>query len=111
MAGDSFVLYEEWYSLKNFAPDLHVILVLETAGMHGQDYQRPPYPAVWAHKYGDGRVFYTCMGHRADVWAQPLFQAILLGGMAWVLGEADADVSPNLLEVTPAAHTLPPPSQ
>jgi type 1 glutamine amidotransferase len=111
MAGDGFVLYEEWYSLKNFAPDLHVILVLETAGMHGQDYQRPPYPAVWAHRYGDGRVFYTCMGHRADVWSHPLFQAILLGGMAWVLGEVDVDVSPNLPQVTPAAHTLPPPSQ
>ena len=107
-AGDGFMFYEEWYSLKNFAPDVHVILVLETAGMHGPEYQRPPYPATWARQYGAGRVFYTCLGHRADVWSHPLFQAILLGGMAWALGSVNADVSPNLLQVTPAAYTLPP---
>jgi type 1 glutamine amidotransferase len=107
-AGNSFVLYEEWYSLKNFAPDLHVILVLETAGMHGQEYQRPPYPLTWARRHGAGRVFYTGLGHRADVWSHPVCQAILLGGMAWVLGEVEADIAPNLSQITPAAHTMPP---
>ncbi len=38
---------EEWYSLKNFAPDLHVILVQETAGMTGSQYVRKPYPETW----------------------------------------------------------------
>src|SRR5262249_44973333 len=33
-----FSLLEEWYSLKNFAPDLHVILVQETKGMRNLDY-------------------------------------------------------------------------
>jgi type 1 glutamine amidotransferase len=108
LAGDGVVLYEEWYSLKNFAPDVHVILVLETAGMHGPEYQRPPYPATWARRHGAGRVFYTCLGHRADVWAHPLFQAMLIGAMTWVLGKVDADISPNLPQVTPAAHTMPP---
>jgi type 1 glutamine amidotransferase len=108
-AGGGFVLYEEWYSLKNFAPDLHVILVLETAGMHGQDYQRPPYPITWVRRHGAGRVFYTAMGHGADVWSHPVFQAMLLGAMAWVLGQVEADTAPNLSQVTPAAHTMPPP--
>jgi type 1 glutamine amidotransferase len=108
LAGDGFVLFEEWYSLKNFAPDLHVILALETAGMHGPEYRRPPYPATWARRHGARRVFYTCLGHRADVWAQPLFQAMLIGGMAWVLGNVHADVSANLPQVTPGAYTLPP---
>ncbi len=31
-----FKLNEEWYSLKNFADDLHVLLVQETAGNAGQ---------------------------------------------------------------------------
>jgi type 1 glutamine amidotransferase len=105
--GEAFVLYEEWYALKNFAPDLHVILVIDTAGMHGQEYQRPPYPVTWARQHGQGRVFYTAMGHRADVWSHPLFQAVLLGGIAWVLRVADADISPNLHTVTPGAYTMP----
>src|SRR6185436_16683130 len=43
---------EEWYSLKNFASNLHVLLVQETQGMKGNMYQRPPYPATWARTYG-----------------------------------------------------------
>ncbi|HEX3725036.1 MAG TPA: ThuA domain-containing protein, partial [Pirellulales bacterium] len=75
--GKSFEMTEEWYSLKNFAPDLHVILLQDTQGMKGNEYQRPPYPSTWAHRHGKGRVFYTSMGHREDVWTNPIFQQIV----------------------------------
>jgi type 1 glutamine amidotransferase len=100
-------LYEEWYALKNFAPDLHVILVIDPTGMQGTEYQRPPYPVTWARQHGQGRVFYTAMGHRAEIWSHPLFQTVLLGGISWVLRVVDADISPNLHDVTPGAHTMP----
>ena len=67
--GDSFTLFEEWYSLYKFAKDLHVLLVQETKGMTGEPYQRPPYPATWARMQGKGRVFYTSMGHN-EIWHQ-----------------------------------------
>jgi type 1 glutamine amidotransferase len=102
-----FELTEEWYSLKNFAPDLHVVLVQETQGMKDFDYERPSYPATWARRHGEGRVFYTSMGHREDVWQNPLFQELLLGGLAWALGNARADLTPNLDTVTPRANELP----
>src|SRR3989442_194078 len=57
-------LLEEWYALKNFAPDLHVILVQDNEGMKGVMYQRPSFPATWARRHHKGRVFYTSMGHR-----------------------------------------------
>lgn len=98
---------EEWYSLKNFADDLHVILVLDTQGMHDPDYDRPPFPCTWAHKHGQGRVFYTSMGHREDVWSNPHFQQVLLGGLAWAFGKVDADVTPNIKDKTPGAHVMP----
>jgi type 1 glutamine amidotransferase len=104
----SFVLYEEWYSLKNFANDLHVILVQDTHGMEGKDYQRPPFPSTWARRHQNGRVFYTSMGHREDVWTNPTFQQILLGGMSWALGNVEADIPPNIEHVTPGAHEMPP---
>jgi type 1 glutamine amidotransferase len=100
---------EEWYSLKNFAPDLHVVLVQDTSGMVGNPYARPNYPSTWARMYGKGRVFYTNMGHRDDVWNSALFQSVLTGGVNWALGRVDADVSPNLSTVAPGANTLPPP--
>jgi uncharacterized protein len=61
-AGEGFNLHEEWYSLKNFAEDMHVILVQQTAGMDGLDYDRPDFPATWARMEIQGRVFYTSMG-------------------------------------------------
>lgn len=106
--GDGFDLHEEWYALRSFQPNLHVVLVMETAGMKGADYQRPPFPATWARLHGAGRVFYTSMGHRADVWVNPNFQSVLLGGLAWALGNNDADVTPNLDRVTPKASDIPP---
>jgi len=107
-AGASFELMEEWYSLKDFAPNLHVILVNETAGMKGAEYQRGPFPATWARMHGKGRVFYTSMGHRDDVWTNPLFQSILMGGLAWAVGNVKADVTPNLAKVCPTYAELPP---
>jgi uncharacterized protein len=98
---------EEWYSLKNFAPDLHVILVMDTKDMKGFDYERPPYPQTWARMNEKGRVFFTSFGHREDVWQSDLFQGLLLGGLSWALGNVDADVTPNIDKVTPKANELP----
>ncbi|HEV3142764.1 MAG TPA: ThuA domain-containing protein [Gemmataceae bacterium] len=115
--GKDFQLKEEWYSLKNFAPDLHVILVQETEGMKNSkgttdfDYQRPKYPATWARKHSQGRVFYTSMGHREDVWSSEIFQNLLLGGLSWVFGNAEADVTPNLKDAAPEAASLPMPKK
>jgi type 1 glutamine amidotransferase len=104
---NDFQMHEEWYSLKNFADNLHVLLVQETKGMKNFDYERPPFPATWAHTYQKGRVFYTSMGHRDDVWQSPTFQQVLLGGLAWSLGNVNADVTPNIKQVTPEASQLP----
>jgi len=102
-----FELMEEWYALKNFAPDLHVILVQETKGMKGEHYQRPPYPATWAHMHHKGRVFFTSMGHRDDVWENPKFHQILLGGLSWAVGNVEADITPNIKTAAPDAGVLP----
>ena len=104
--GRSLRLLEEWYALKNFAPDLHVIFVQETEGMVDDCYQRPPFPATWARMHGKGRVYYTSLGHREDIWTNPIVQEIFLGAFAWVLGQIDADIPPNIQEVTPLAHQL-----
>jgi type 1 glutamine amidotransferase len=120
--GPSFAQVEEWYSMTNFAPDMHVILLHDTAGMrdpnaNGKDwpptgwdtpYKRPPYPSTWARLHGKGRVFFTAMGHREDTWLDPRFQEMLLGGIDWALGRVDASVTPNLAQVAPGASELPP---
>ena len=105
--GPSFAFNEEWYSLKDFAPDVHVLTVIDAPHMKGAMYQRPPYPTTWARQEGSGRVWYTAMGHREDIWTNPVFQEILVGGIKWALGEAPADVTPNIQTTAPGAYTNP----
>ena len=105
-SGKSFRITDEWYALKNMPEDLHVILVQVTQGMKGREYQRPNYPITWARNYGKGRVFYTSMGHREDVWENPMYQGLVLGALGWATGRVDADVTPNIKEVTPGYNEL-----
>src|SRR5262249_4153719 len=81
--GTELNLMEEYYSMKDFAPNLHVLLVQETKGMVGPHYKRAPYPSTWARMHEKGRVFYTSMGHREDIWTNPLFHSMILGGLSW----------------------------
>ena len=105
--GDSFALQEEWYSLKDFSADDHVLTVIDAPHMKGPMYERPAYPSTWARKEGNGRVWYTAMGHREDVWTNPTFQQILVGGIKWALGDVSADVTPNIKTAAPGAYTNP----
>jgi type 1 glutamine amidotransferase len=98
-------LHEEWYVFKHFAPDLHVILVQETGGMIEDAYRsRKPYPQTWARRQGKGRVFYTSLGHRDDVWTNPLFHRIALAGMNWAAGNVEAEFKPNLEQACPGVE-------
>lgn len=102
-----FELVEEWYLFRNIAPDMHVILVQETGSMEEQMHKsRKPHPQTWARAQGKGRVFYSSMGHREDVWTNPLFHQVILGGLAWAAGNVEADVKPNLKEACPEAEKV-----
>lgn len=104
--GKGFDLLDEWYAQKNFANDLHVLLVNETKGMRGDMYQRPAFPGTWARRHGDGRVFYTSLGHREDVWTNPLFESILVGALQWTTGLVTLDTPVNVEQVTPGYQKL-----
>ena len=100
---------EEWYSLKDFVPDLHVILTLDTHGMKGECYQRAPYPVTWARMHGKGRVFYTAMGDRPENWKNEFFLNLLGGGIRWAIGDASAQLDANLKQAAPGYAEIPPP--
>ena len=103
-AFDKARFVEEWYSLKNFSPDLHVVLAQETEGMEGAMYKRAMFPQTWGRMHGKGRIFYTSLGHREDVWLRPDFRDLIVGALAWTSRRVDADVTANIAQVTPAAN-------
>jgi type 1 glutamine amidotransferase len=43
-------------------------------------------PISWRKSLGAGRVFYTALGHREEVWQDARFQQHLLGALRWALG-------------------------
>jgi type 1 glutamine amidotransferase len=109
---DSFELRDEWYALKNFADNLHVILAHDTSTFAKKTggnkcYDRPNFPETWIRMHGKGRVFYTSMGHFEDVWENPRYQGLLLGALTVITGRVDTDMKPNISTVTPHYQTLP----
>jgi type 1 glutamine amidotransferase len=105
--GSTFRINDEWYSQKNIANDLHVVIAHDTSKMKGWEYERPNFPQTWARMHGKGRVFYTSMGHREDVWENPLYQGLLVGALGWATGLVDISVEPNVAKVTPGYATDP----
>lgn len=103
-----FEVVEEWYVFRNIAPDMQVLLVQETDSMQEDMYKkdRKPYPMTWARKQGNGKVFYTSMGHRDDVWTNEIYHKILLGGLSWIVGNAEAEIKPNLKEACPEVQKV-----
>ena len=99
---------EEWYSLKDYRTDLHVILTLDTKGMTGEPYQRAPYPMTWARMEGKGRVFYTAIGDRPENWSNPFFLNLLGGGIRWSIGGVKASLDQNMKQAAPGYAEIPP---
>lgn len=99
---------DEWYSLKDFRPDLHVILTLDTKGMIGAPYQRPPYPMTWARMAGRGRVFFTAIGDRPENWSNQFFLNLLGGGIRWSIRDAQVSLTHNLMQAAPGYAVIPP---
>jgi len=109
---EGVAFYDEWYSMTNFNPDMHVILVQETRYLEGDCYRRPPFPCTWARREGEGHVFFTSMGHTEDVWTSPIFATFVTAGLNWVLKNVNVDLPANFRRVTPQADVLPkPPSK
>jgi type 1 glutamine amidotransferase len=43
-------------------------------------------PIAWQKSHGTGRVFYTALGHRDEVWQDARFRQHLSGAILWALG-------------------------
>jgi type 1 glutamine amidotransferase len=71
---------------------VHVLLSLDTeqmdlTGLGPEIVKGGDYPQAWTRTFGRGRVFYTALGHRDDIWStDTLFRAHVTGGIRWAVG-------------------------
>ena len=66
----------------------------QAAAAMGLSMKRPDndYAMAWTRNYDKGRVFYTALGHREEVWRDERFQKMLIQAMRWATGQ---DAAPD----------------
>ncbi len=76
---------------------LHVLLSLDLAHMPDPG-KRPDgdYAISWTCRYGDGRVFYTTLGHEAATYWNQMFLQHLLAGVQWAIGDLTDQAPPGM---------------
>ena len=87
--GSVFWLTDEIYQFRNWSRSgVHVLLRLDPSSiaLDRGSRQDADYALAWTHSHGQGRVFYTALGHRPDVWADERYRQHLLGGILWAMG-------------------------
>ena len=103
----TWTVHDEIYILKSFTRNtVHGLLTLDkepnkkTAG---------DFPISWCKQFGKGRVFYTSLGHREDMWdaewgganrknspeISKAYQQHILAGIQWALGQAKGSGKPQ----------------
>lgn len=100
--GQEFEIKDEIYQFRNWSRDeLHVLMRLDsnsvdiTKGRRDDD----DYALAWCKQVGDGRMFYTALGHRHEVWKDPRFQRHVVAGIRWAMGDEAAGAAPTGAEV------------
>jgi type 1 glutamine amidotransferase len=82
---------DEIYQFKSWSRDKdHVLMSVENSSIDVKKGKRADndYAISWVRPYGKGRVFYTSLGHRKEVWKDPRFQTHLIAGIKWALHDA-----------------------
>jgi type 1 glutamine amidotransferase len=86
--GKSFQIEDEIYQIRDFDDrGSRVLLRLDprSVDLSKDGVHRRPYgwPLAWTRSYGEGRVFYTALGHEASVWQDARYQRLLANAILW----------------------------
>jgi uncharacterized protein len=87
---ESFTLTEEIYQYKEFNKDkVTVTMSLDKSktDMTKKGVKASEFPLTWYRNYGKGRVFYTALGHRPEVWRDQRFQKMIVNALKWTSGQ------------------------
>jgi len=96
--GESFCLeQEEIYLMKNYdATKVRELLVLDKHPNKKKEAGR--FPVAWCKEFGQGKVFYTSLGHNEAVWENKRYQKHILGGIKWALGLEKGEATPQAVK-------------
>lgn len=95
---ETWVRTDEWYSFEKsprgtgvrviatldegtYSPEMHMFYVFDQDLRMGEDH-----PILWSRCIGEGRAFYSAMGHQASAYREPEYRGVLEGAIAWAAG-------------------------
>jgi type 1 glutamine amidotransferase len=109
-AGSGFKVADEIYMFRNdtaLAGERHLLLALDTEKMKPEDLAKDKtkdgtpyrkdgvYAVSWIAPYGKGRNFYCSLGHRDEIYYNPVVLQHYLAGIQYALGDLEADATPT----------------
>lgn len=99
--GENFAIVDEIYQFRDpySREALHVLLSLDVdntnmdkGGIHRKD---GDFAVSWVRSWGDGRVFYSSLGHREEIYWNPQMLKFYLDGIQFALGDLDGPTAPS----------------
>lgn len=96
----SFKIVDEIYQFRAFSRErVRVLTTLDTSTVDLTDPRVKrtdgDFALSWIRRYGEGRVFYTALGHFEETWTDPRIQRMLEGALLWMIGDVEADATPR----------------
>ena len=84
---------DEWYNFRtNPRTTAHILMSLDEASYFGGT-MGGDHPITWCKTIGDGRSFYTGLGHTEESFSDPNFIRLLLGAIRYTAKRVNADCS------------------
>jgi type 1 glutamine amidotransferase len=109
--GKDFQVADEIYMFRNdtaLPSERKILLALDTKAMKPEDLAKDKtkegtpyrkdgvYAVSWIATYGKGRTFYCSLGHRDEIFWNPVVMQHYLAGIQYALGDLDADATPGM---------------
>jgi type 1 glutamine amidotransferase len=88
--GETFRIHDEIYTHRNWSrQQTHVLMRLDNSSVDISKAKGvrddEDVALAWCHPYGEGRVFYTALGHGMPTWTDARFHQHLVGGIQWAM--------------------------
>jgi uncharacterized protein len=104
----AFVKFDEIYQPKAWSRDkVNVLLSLDPTKLNYDNNPRihradHDFPVAWSKLYGNGRVFYSTLGHTEEAWQDPDIRKMYFEAIKWALRMTDGSTDSH---ARPAAAT------
>ena len=99
--GQGFRLAEEIFQFREpySRQNVRVLLSLDTENtnmtvpwIHRKDND---FALAWIKRHGEGRIFYSAIGHRTEIWWNPAILRFYLDALQFAAGDLPADATPS----------------